>query len=75
LYGNRIGCQVKRRATEAIALQFHSHRRRCRVRCPQRKIRLLGKTTLEPLQAIVALTEEVNLNPDVTGKTRLSDWR
>jgi hypothetical protein len=27
------------------------------------------------LEAIVALTEEVNLNPDVTGKTRLSDWR
>ena len=33
------------------------------------------QSTLEPLQAIVALTEEVNLNPDVTVKTPLSDWR
>jgi hypothetical protein len=34
-----------------------------------------GTITLEPLQAIVALTEEGNLNVDVAGKTPLSDWR
>ena len=34
-----------------------------------------GQRTLHPLQAIVALTDEGNLNVDVAGKTPLSDWR
>jgi hypothetical protein len=29
----------------------------------------------KPSQAVVALTEEGNLNVDVAGKTPLSDWR
>jgi len=33
-----------------------------------------GTTTLQSLQAVVALTEESNLNVDVAGKTPLSDW-
>jgi hypothetical protein len=31
--------------------------------------------TLHPLQAVVALTDEGNLNVYVTGTTPLSDWR
>ena len=34
-----------------------------------------GQRTLQPLQAVVALTEERNLNVDAAGKTPLSDWR
>jgi hypothetical protein len=34
-----------------------------------------GTTNLQLLQAVVALTEESNLNVDVAGKTPLSDWR
>ena len=34
-----------------------------------------GQRTLQPLQAIVALTDKGNLNVDVAGKTPLSDWR
>jgi hypothetical protein len=34
-----------------------------------------GQRTLQPLEAVVALTEEGNLNLDVTGTTPLSDWR
>jgi hypothetical protein len=34
-----------------------------------------GQRTLQPLQAIVALTDEGNVNVYVAGKTPLSDWR
>jgi hypothetical protein len=34
-----------------------------------------GQRTLQPLQAVVALTEQGNLNLDVAPKTPLSDWR
>ena len=34
-----------------------------------------GTTTLQPLQAVVALAEASNLNVDVARKTSLSDWR
>ena len=44
---------------------------KCKVRRPQHR----GQRTLQPLQAVVALTEEGNLNLDVAGKTPLSDWR
>ena len=50
----------------------------CSVRCPQRRMmkRMRWRQrTLQPQQAIVALTEEGNLNVDATGKTPLSDWR
>ena len=50
----------------------------CSVRCPQRrKMKRMrwGQRTLHPLQAIVALTDEGNLNVDVAAKTSLSDWR
>jgi hypothetical protein len=50
----------------------------CSVRCPQRRMMKRmrwGQRTLHPLQAIVALTDEGNLNVDVAGKTPLSDWR
>jgi hypothetical protein len=33
-----------------------------------------GQRTLQPLQAVVVLTEERNLNLDVARKTPLSDW-
>ena len=50
----------------------------CSVRCPQRtmmeRIRW-GRRTLQPLQAVVALTDQGNLNVDVAHKTPLSDWR
>jgi hypothetical protein len=50
----------------------------CSVRCPQRRMMKRmrwGRRTLHPLQAIVALTDEGNLNVDVAAKTSLSDWR
>jgi len=50
----------------------------CSVRCPQRRMTKrmrLGQRTLHPLQAVVALTEESNLNVYVASKTTLSDWR
>jgi hypothetical protein len=34
-----------------------------------------AQRTLHPLQAIVALTDEGNLNVYVAGETSLSDWR
>ena len=34
-----------------------------------------GQRTLQPLQAIVALADEGNLNVYVAGKTSISDWR
>jgi len=34
-----------------------------------------GQRMLQPLQAVVAFTDEDNLNVDVAGKTPLSDWR
>jgi hypothetical protein len=48
------------------------------VSCPQRRMTKQmrwGQRTLQPLQAVVALTEEGNLNVHVAGKTPLSDWR
>jgi hypothetical protein len=50
----------------------------CSVRCPQRRMMKRmrwGQRTLHPLQAIVALTDEGNLNVDVAANTSLSDWR
>ena len=50
----------------------------CSFRCPQRKMMKRmrwGQRTLQPLQAVVALAEEGNLNVDVATKTTLSDWR
>ena len=47
------------------------------VRCPQRRMMKRmrwGQRTLQPLQAVVALAEEGNLNVDVAAKTTLSDW-
>jgi len=34
-----------------------------------------GQRPLQPPEAVVALTEEGNLNLDVARKTPLSDWR
>jgi len=48
------------------------------VRCPQRRMMKRmpwGQRTLQPLQAVVALTDAGNLTVDVAGKTPLSDWR
>ena len=50
----------------------------CSIRCPQRRMMKRmrwGQRTLQPLQAVVALTKEGNLNVYVAGKTPLSDWR
>ena len=46
-----------------------------RVRCPQPQSDVWRERIVHPLQAVVALTEEGNLNVDVAGKTPLSDWR
>ena len=35
----------------------------------------LGQRTLQPLQAIVALADEGNVNVYVAGKTQISGWR
>ena len=34
-----------------------------------------GQRTLQPVQVIVALIDEGNVNVDVAGKTSLSHWR
>jgi hypothetical protein len=50
----------------------------CSFRSPQRRMMKRmrwGQRTLQPLQAVVALTKEGNLNVDVAGKTPISDWR
>ena len=50
----------------------------CSVRSPQRRMvkrMRLGQRTLQPLQAIVALADEGNVNVYVAGKTPISGWR
>ena len=72
------GSDAKRKATEAVAVQFARDDVSCSVRCPQRRMMKRmrwGQRTLQPPRAIVALTDEGNLNVDVAGKTPISDWR
>ena len=61
-----------------MAVRFARDDVGCSFPCPQprtTKRMRSGQRTLQPLQAVVALTEQGNLNLDVTGKTPLSDWR
>ena len=69
------GSDAKRKATEAVAVQFARDDVSCSVQRRMMKRMRWGQRTLQPLQAIVALTDKGNLNVDVTGKTPISDWR